>query len=142
MQSTLSLFPNLQAPIPSDRQASLAGNRTIRMTISVLFGMLLITAAAFAQVESGQVSGTVTDQSGAIVPNATITVKNLGTSAQRTTQTSPAGSYVVTGLAPGVKWRPRWVWKSALQQASGASYSQFEFVVRGFLPPVNLAGKA
>ena len=94
MQSTLNLFPNLQVPIHNHRQ-----NR-LRMIFSLLFGMLLITAAALAQVETGQIAGTVTDQSGAVVPNATVTVKNLANNAQRTTQTSPAGSYIVTGLEP------------------------------------------
>src|SRR5437660_11789862 len=42
---------------------------------------------------------------------------------------------------PGVKRRPRWVWKSALQRARGRSYSQFELVVRGFLPATNLTGE-
>ena len=37
---------------------------------------------------------------------------------------------------------PAVVWKSALQQASGRSYSQFEFVICEFLPAMNLAGQA
>jgi hypothetical protein len=43
----------------------------------VLLGTLLVAVFAFAQVESGQIAGTVTDESGAVVPNATVTVKNL-----------------------------------------------------------------
>jgi hypothetical protein len=43
----------------------------------VLLGTLLVAVFAFAQVESGQIVGTVTDESGAVVPNATVTVKNL-----------------------------------------------------------------
>ena len=100
MQSTPTHFPILQVPINNHRQARLAAGWLIRMTVRGLFGMLLITAAVFAQVETGQIAGTVTDQSGAVVPNATVAVKNLANNAQRTTITSPAGSYVVTGLEP------------------------------------------
>jgi hypothetical protein len=56
---------------------------------------------ASAQVETGQISGTVVDQSGAIVTNATITVKNLSTNAARNTQSSATGAYNVLGLEPG-----------------------------------------
>jgi hypothetical protein len=53
-----------------------------------------------AQVESGQIAGTVADQSGAIITGATVTVKNVATGAERTTQTSATGAYLVSGLEP------------------------------------------
>jgi hypothetical protein len=62
---------------------------------------LLFIAAAYAQVEAGQIAGTVTDQSGAVVPGAQITVKNMASNAARTAQSSPAGAYTVVGLEPG-----------------------------------------
>ncbi len=62
--------------------------------------MFLCVAVASAQVETGQIAGTVTDQSGALIPGATVTVRNLGTNAVRTTHSSSVGDYVVTGLAP------------------------------------------
>lgn len=61
--------------------------------------VLLCTGMAFAQVETGQISGTVTDQSGAVVVNATVTAKNLGTNAERSTQTNSTGYYQLSGLA-------------------------------------------
>src|ERR1700749_4758507 len=73
----------------------------IPIVAAVMFVLLLSTGAAFSQVETGQIAGTVTDESGAVVPAATVTVKNLSSNAQRNTQTSPAGAYVVVGLAPG-----------------------------------------
>ena len=99
MHSTL--FPILQIPVPEAPQARVATRSIIRTFVSLLFGMLLITAAAFAQVETGEIAGTVTDESGAVVPNAPVTIKNVATNVQRTTQTSPTGSFVVPGLAPG-----------------------------------------
>ena len=57
-------------------------------------------AVASAQVESGQIAGTVTDQSGAVITGATVTVKNVATGAERTTQSTSTGAYLVSGLEP------------------------------------------
>jgi hypothetical protein len=38
---------------------------------------ILLSTFAPAQVESGQIAGTVTDQSGAVVTGATVTVRNV-----------------------------------------------------------------
>jgi len=62
--------------------------------------MCLSVGVGFAQVETGQISGTAADQSGAAVANAKVTAKNLGTNAVRTTQSSDTGFYQITGLAP------------------------------------------
>ena len=50
--------------------------------------------------ESGQIAGTVTDQSGAIIAGATVTVTNASTSASRSATSSGAGLYSITGLEP------------------------------------------
>jgi hypothetical protein len=65
---------------------------------STLTMMLLFAAVASAQVESGQIGGTVTDQSGAVVAGATVTVKNLATNAERTVQANGTGAYTIVGL--------------------------------------------
>ena len=65
----------------------------------VLLGLAL--AIAFAQT-AGQITGVVTDPSGALVPNATITVTNTATNAARTTQTNAAGLYAFPDLVPGI----------------------------------------
>jgi outer membrane receptor protein involved in Fe transport len=54
-----------------------------------------------AQVESGTISGTVHDSTGAVVAGASVTAKNLATSAERTVQTGESGQYNLPGLAPG-----------------------------------------
>ncbi len=71
-----------------------------RGVAATLAFMLLCIGIASAQVESGQISGTVADQSGAVVPNATISVKNVGTNAVRTTESAADGLFLVSGLAP------------------------------------------
>ena len=60
----------------------------------------IFSVALWAQVENGQLAGTVTDQSGAVVPGATVTAKNLGTGATRTTTTAGNGTYSIPSLPP------------------------------------------
>jgi hypothetical protein len=62
--------------------------------------MLITGAFATAQVESGQIAGTVMDQSGAVVPGASVTITNIDTNAGRVTKTSSTGAFIVPGLAP------------------------------------------
>lgn len=57
-------------------------------------------SAAFAQATS-DVNGTVTDASGAVVPGATVTLKNTDTNATRTSTSNNAGLYTFTNLQPG-----------------------------------------
>jgi hypothetical protein len=79
-----------------------------------LTGIFLIcTLAAFAQGDRGTITGTVTDPTGAVVPNAAIQVTNSDTAAQyqvASTNTGnytlanlPAGTYVLTVESPGFK---------------------------------------
>src|SRR5271165_62619 len=50
---------------------------------------------------TGALTGTVKDASGAVVPNATVTVTNIGSGQARTTTTNANGGYSVGFLAPG-----------------------------------------
>jgi hypothetical protein len=65
--------------------------------------MLTVSLAAplAAQEPTGGVEGTVTDPQGAVVVNATVTVRNIATNLTRTTQTNDEGSYRVAQLPPG-----------------------------------------
>lgn len=65
----------------------------------VLF-LCLGLVSAFAQVEIGgaTLNGTVTDSTGAAIPNANVTVSSTSTALKRSTQTSAAGLYSFTGL--------------------------------------------
>jgi hypothetical protein len=53
-----------------------------------------------AQVENG-ISGTITDSSGAVIPNAQITVSNDATGVTAKATTSSAGTFTLVGLNPG-----------------------------------------
>ncbi len=48
-----------------------------------------------------RITGTVTDPSGAVIPDANVTITNEGTSVANKTTTSSVGTYSVTGLTPG-----------------------------------------
>ena len=70
--------------------------------ITGLFAILLLGCAWLAaQVQSGNITGTVRDSTGAVVPNATVNVVSVGTQARRTVQSSSTGTYTITGLQPG-----------------------------------------
>ena len=70
--------------------------------VFVLTLLLCIPLAAGAQKYSATLRGVVTDKSGAVVPNAAITVTNTNTGEIRTVATNQQGEYVVLDLAAGV----------------------------------------
>jgi hypothetical protein len=70
----------------------------IPATLAVLF---LAAAMAHAQVTTGTILGTVTDESHAAVSGATVSLKNLQTGAARTVMTDAAGRYRAPGLSLG-----------------------------------------
>ncbi len=71
-----------------------------RLFLLVLFLLCLCSLTAQAQVSAG-LSGRVTDPSGAAVPAAAITAKNVDTGTIRTTVTDQAGRYELPALAIG-----------------------------------------
>ena len=73
--------------------------RTARSVLLVLGVLLLSSTVALHAQEQGSILGTVTDQSGGVVPGATVTITNQATGAvQRTATTNSAGNYLVAGL--------------------------------------------
>lgn len=64
--------------------------------------LLSLTVAVVAQTETGQITGTVKDKSGAVVPNAKVTLVAVETNTTRTAVTSAAGLYNFPSLKPAV----------------------------------------
>jgi len=62
--------------------------------------LVFVPSIVFAQADTGTLSGTVKDTSGAFVPDAMVTVRNTATGATRVVQTGSDGVYTVPGLAP------------------------------------------
>ena len=67
----------------------------------VLVGTMTAPSLMAQSLVSGDLTGTVTDPSGAVVPNATVTLKNSGTGQTRTSTTSNSGAYRFSLLQPG-----------------------------------------
>ncbi len=68
---------------------------------AILCVCLLASVSITAQVTTADVLGTVTDNSGAVVPNAKVTITNTATNEPRSGQTGSSGDYVFTFLNPG-----------------------------------------
>lgn len=68
--------------------------------LALLLG--LFAMPAFAQSNKGAITGTVKDQSGAVVQNAQVTVTNNGTAATRDAKTHDDGTFDVQLLEPGI----------------------------------------
>ena len=64
--------------------------------------MLSTAAQLFGQLEAGKISGTVRDTSGAVIPDATVTVKSVATGAERSVQSGSIGQYLIPSLTPGI----------------------------------------
>jgi hypothetical protein len=62
---------------------------------------VVLNTSLFGQALSGTVVGTVTDQSGAAIPGATVILTNEGTGFTRTVETNQSGQYVATSFPPG-----------------------------------------
>src|SRR5215468_12412614 len=68
----------------------------------VVLCLLLLRALAFSQNPGANVSGTVTDPAGAVVPAAHVEARNVVTGIVSTTLTNEAGVYVFVTLNPGI----------------------------------------
>ena len=78
------------------------------LTMSVLSACLLVPAGisilpvpAFAQVTTASLSGTVTDQTGAIVPNAVIKLRNSLSGDTRSGKSNNSGFFTFAGVSSG-----------------------------------------
>lgn len=94
-------------------------SRTAR-GLSALAAFLLLAAPAWAQVDRATLTGTVTDPSAAVIPQARVTVTNLATGVATTVTTTNNGTYLVVNLTPG----------EYLVQAEADGFQRFEQTVR------------
>ena len=81
-----------------------AGCLKFRTGAKLLFLILLLSALLmpiYGQKTTGQISGTITDPNGAALPDAAITITEVGTGAQRTARTNADGNYTFADLPIG-----------------------------------------
>ncbi|OLE83183.1 MAG: hypothetical protein AUG07_08700 [Acidobacteria bacterium 13_1_20CM_2_60_10] len=72
-----------------------------RSLFTLAVEVLTFCVSLGAQVERAMIAGTARDPSGAVVPNVSITVKNVNTGVEFKTTTNEAGEYVAPNLIPG-----------------------------------------
>ena len=105
--------------------------------ISIAMCLLVIfTAKIGAQaVANAQISGTVTDPSGAIIPDAVVTATQADTHASRTVRSDQSGAFLIPGLAIGP-------YKLQVEAKGFASYVQTGIVLQvGESPKINVVLK-
>src|SRR5579872_1739137 len=61
---------------------------------------VLTQGIAQAQLSTATINGTITDPSGAVIPGATVTVKNVATNVERSTISNGSGNYTVVNINP------------------------------------------
>ncbi len=62
--------------------------------------LALLSAFAFAQTETGTITGTITDPTGAVIPKATVTALEVSTGGVRSSISDNSGVYAITNLLP------------------------------------------
>src|SRR5262249_15908875 len=75
-----------------------------RVSRPILAASLLVAPSAlpvFAQLDRGQIAGFVKDETGGVIPGATVTATHTQTGAARIVYTDATGYYVFTTLTPG-----------------------------------------
>lgn len=68
---------------------------------AVILAALLLAPAVMAQLTTGSLSGTVRDTTGAVIPNANVTLRNEATNDSRSTQSNSAGYFTFAAVQPG-----------------------------------------
>ncbi|MBI2189261.1 MAG: TonB-dependent receptor [Acidobacteria bacterium] len=76
-------------------------NRSLTSSAIAAVSVLLVGTAAWAQLSTAQISGRVTDESGAVLPGVTVTATQPGTGFTRTVVTGGTGTYVLSNLPTG-----------------------------------------
>ncbi|MBV8830478.1 MAG: TonB-dependent receptor [Acidobacteriaceae bacterium] len=71
------------------------------MRVFKTFVLLLVLGSALLAQSTGSIQGSVTDPSGAALPDAMVKVSNLGTGETRSFKTDSAGLYSIPSLLPG-----------------------------------------
>jgi hypothetical protein len=70
-------------------------------TVAAVVLLLLASSGAFAQVDQGSISGTITDSTGAIIPGASVVLTNTDNNLTFTRTTGSAGEYTFTPIKVG-----------------------------------------
>src|ERR1044072_7170619 len=72
------------------------------LLLILIIAAISLTHTTQAQQDQGRIAGVVKDANGAMVPGASMLVKNERTGDERTATSSDSGAYIVSGLRPSV----------------------------------------
>jgi hypothetical protein len=75
--------------------------RTASHLLFILLSAVFVVSPNYAQVPTGALAGAVTDATGAVVPNAKVTLTNKETGATRTVESNSEGFYSAPSLPAG-----------------------------------------
>jgi hypothetical protein len=72
-----------------------------RLRRLLLLTAVLVAGTCVAQQPTAQITGIITDASGAVIPDARITAANINTGVQAVSQSNESGNYVFSNLTAG-----------------------------------------
>src|SRR5687767_11877490 len=99
--STSTLQRRSRFPVGCPHTQGLVMSHTPRRWFILALLLTLVPALAHAQSDTATVLGRITDQSGATVPGATVTLTNLATQIAATAVTDEAGAYQFLNVRVG-----------------------------------------
>jgi hypothetical protein len=73
----------------------------------LIAALLLWQPLALAQATTGSVSGVVKDNTGALIPGATVVVTNLDNNSERKTTSNSTGAFFLSGITAGLRYQVR-----------------------------------
>jgi len=74
----------------------------MKQLFGIMAAAILLPVLGFAQLDRGAITGTVTDNTGAVIPSAKVTIRNANTNASYETVTTSAGEYMMPNLPNGI----------------------------------------
>ncbi len=83
-------------------QRAFAWLHSLARILPLLWAIVLLSGTIFGQVTTGNIIGTVTDPSGAVVPNIEVQIRHEATGEVRSFTTGPDGIFRISGLPMGV----------------------------------------
>lgn len=75
--------------------------RSLYFTLFTISFLALLAGTASAQLSTASINGAVRDPSGAVVPNATVVLRSVDTSVDRTSTSNGSGEYAFLNITPG-----------------------------------------
>ena len=73
----------------------------MKIGMRIAAAVTLLSVLCFGQLDRGTITGTVTDATGAVIPNTKITIRNSATNSTYQTATTGAGDYTAVNLPSG-----------------------------------------